>query len=953
MKLISCYIEKFGGLSQYALDFNSGVTVLEEPNGFGKTTLAEFLRAMFYGFPRKAKTLDKSKRQKYTPWDGGKFGGNLVFELDGTRYRLERTFGATPRSDSFQVIDLTTGRKTDRFTEEIGQELFQLDADSFERSTYLPQNQEGLSLTTAGIQAKLTDLVEDTNDLGNYDKAIVALKTARSAFVPYRGNGGSVAEAAGRVSALQQELRQIQWEKEELNRIREELTRKESLGQNCEAELGILRRQIHAAAEAAARQAKREHLSVMESSRAAEEAAVAELQTRYPGGIPSEETIDDARKIVDDLVALNAQEVTTPADLEAEELLKALTPNFTDGVPTAQELEQAEKQWDISKTLQAEWRNTGLTESEEEQFATLHTLFRGNPPTEEKLDALAEQSRRLTVCRGARAGLTVAEEDRARMRQLSSIFAPGIPEESEIAGQEETLAKCRTMALENPIPEQEKTGILPVILAVVLAVAGIVLLVLSQYIYGAAALVLGITLSVAVLLQRRKAARNREQLLKEWEAQIRTMTEQVDAFVHIYIPDASGEVGLREIRQDLAQYRMLAEKLRQLREKRAALDEQITGLETELADELGLKADQAEFDRNITNLRLARSQYLSLTEKRRNGEKKRRELQEEIQRIHTCLSEFLVPYGIEAAGEQLGAGIGQLKRNVDNYLRAKAQAEYHQRNREEHEAKIARCQDKLDAFLAPFVMLGTQDVRQQLQQLRDDGRALKNHTREQSLLENRIGQFLLENPDIQLEETEALPDTEGLKIREKQLTEELYRLNREVSRQEQDLRILQARIDRLPQIQDDLEFWQEKRIGDQKKSDTLDATMDFLAEARERLTTSYLGPIRESFTRYMEKLTKLTGETFFITPELDVQLERQGHARELGYFSAGQTDAVMLCMRLALVDALFEGEKPFVILDDPFVNLDDERTAQALNLLKELGREQQIIYLTCNSSRSM
>jgi len=61
----------------------------------------------------------------------------------------------------------------------------------------------------------------------------------------------------------------------------------------------------------------------------------------------------------------------------------------------------------------------------------------------------------------------------------------------------------------------------------------------------------------------------------------------------------------------------------------------------------------------------------------------------------------------------------------------------------------------------------------------------------------------------------------------------------------------------------------------------------------------------------------------------------------------------MLCMRFALVDALFTGEKPFVILDDPFVNLDDEHTAEALRMLKELAKDRQIVYLVCNSSRSI
>lgn len=92
-------------------------------------------------------------------------------------------------------------------------------------------------------------------------------------------------------------------------------------------------------------------------------------------------------------------------------------------------------------------------------------------------------------------------------------------------------------------------------------------------------------------------------------------------------------------------------------------------------------------------------------------------------------------------------------------------------------------------------------------------------------------------------------------------------------------------------------------------------------------------------------------EKILMTADFHVRLERSGAARELGFFSAGQTDLVMLCMRLALVDALFRQEKPVVILDDPFVNLDDTHTRQALELLEELAQDRQILYLVCNSSR--
>ena len=61
----------------------------------------------------------------------------------------------------------------------------------------------------------------------------------------------------------------------------------------------------------------------------------------------------------------------------------------------------------------------------------------------------------------------------------------------------------------------------------------------------------------------------------------------------------------------------------------------------------------------------------------------------------------------------------------------------------------------------------------------------------------------------------------------------------------------------------------------------------------------------------------------------------------------------MLCMRLSLVDALFRNQKMFVVLDDPFVNLDDKHMAQARELLHALESERQILYLTCHSGRTV
>ena len=59
--------------------------------------------------------------------------------------------------------------------------------------------------------------------------------------------------------------------------------------------------------------------------------------------------------------------------------------------------------------------------------------------------------------------------------------------------------------------------------------------------------------------------------------------------------------------------------------------------------------------------------------------------------------------------------------------------------------------------------------------------------------------------------------------------------------------------------------------------------------------------------------------------------------------SAGYKDLIGICMRFALVDAMYPGEKPFLILDDPFVNLDDEKLARGRRLLAVLSQDYQVI----------
>ena len=109
MKLLNCYIQNFGKLQDFSYEFQDGINTIKQDNGFGKTTFASFIKAMFYGLDTQANArIEKSDRKKYIPWQGGIYGGNIEFEIDGKRYRIERTFGKKPIEDTFKLYNLET-----------------------------------------------------------------------------------------------------------------------------------------------------------------------------------------------------------------------------------------------------------------------------------------------------------------------------------------------------------------------------------------------------------------------------------------------------------------------------------------------------------------------------------------------------------------------------------------------------------------------------------------------------------------------------------------------------------------------------------------------------------------------------------------------------------------------------------------------------------------------------
>ena len=130
-------------------------------------------------------------------------------------------------------------------------------------------------------------------------------------------------------------------------------------------------------------------------------------------------------------------------------------------------------------------------------------------------------------------------------------------------------------------------------------------------------------------------------------------------------------------------------------------------------------------------------------------------------------------------------------------------------------------------------------------------------------------------------------------------------------------------------------------------------TRHFLEQSRNQMIAGYLQGIRQYFMKYMNMFDSQLAGRLSLDVEFNVGVDEDGMLRELDYYSQGYKDIIRLCQRLALMESLFQKEKPFIILDDPFVNLDDEMLGRAKQALDKLSKHMQVIYFTCSWTREM
>jgi uncharacterized protein YhaN len=202
-------------------------------------------------------------------------------------------------------------------------------------------------------------------------------------------------------------------------------------------------------------------------------------------------------------------------------------------------------------------------------------------------------------------------------------------------------------------------------------------------------------------------------------------------------------------------------------------------------------------------------------------------------------------------------------------------------------------------------------------------------------------------------QSEDVVDVAALEARQREIADALAQWSELLAREEQTEARLTSDVEELDELESERETLAADLELKNEQLATIQSTEKYLKQAKEQLSGRYLSAMQDSFGRYLGEMTGEDAPVFTMDAQFRVKLRAAGLSRDTDAFSTGTRDLIALCERLSLVDAMFEGERPFLILDDPFTNLDDDTIDRATALVRRVAERYQVLYLTCHSGRAI
>ena len=327
MIITKCYVQDFGKLHNYTVELNKNLNIVLQENGWGKTTFASFIKAILFGLHSTTKKiLDENERLKYTPWQGGKFGGYVDFVLDEHSYRLERFFAEKEKDDTAILYDQVTQKPSTKYTANIMTEFFNIDADTYERSTYISQGKINNNVND-GLRAKLGNILQN-EQMNNYEKAKEKIKEARANYKLFRGKGGMIDEVQNKIKNTIEDIEIAKNAKAQMLDYQKQNLELQKQIETNSTKLQNIEKQIQEVNSFNVQKAELEHFDDLQKDLETTKQEYTDLQNFFHGQTPSTLQLNEYNKKIIELTKIKEQ-LKALQNLQDDSEIKRLNKYFT------------------------------------------------------------------------------------------------------------------------------------------------------------------------------------------------------------------------------------------------------------------------------------------------------------------------------------------------------------------------------------------------------------------------------------------------------------------------------------------------------------------------------------------------------------------------------------------------------------------------------------------------
>ncbi|TGY42579.1 hypothetical protein E5347_07125 [Clostridium sartagoforme] len=217
-------IISFGGLKDRVIELTDNVNLIYGENEKGKSTIQNFIRIWLYGMnSKRTKDIKSNDRLRFMPITGEKIRGELYITHNNRSYIISRSFGATKKEDTSEIIDFETGEEIlDIPKDEPGRYFFNVNSQTFYKTLFI--NQLGVSISRdkeEEIIDKAANLLNSDGDNVSVQKALEKLEAIRKSITTPR--------KTGELDILRNKLESLNTERYEGYRLSKENIDKEEL----------------------------------------------------------------------------------------------------------------------------------------------------------------------------------------------------------------------------------------------------------------------------------------------------------------------------------------------------------------------------------------------------------------------------------------------------------------------------------------------------------------------------------------------------------------------------------------------------------------------------------------------------------------------------------------------------------------------------------------------------